>query len=53
MSIEKPTILKNIAINFIDNILFKIIASGRLRATTAIIKDIAVPIKTPFCVKPQ
>ena len=46
-----PTIPKNIPINFKDITLFKIIASGKLKATTAIIKDSAVPNNIPLEVK--
>ena len=50
-SIAKPTIPKNIPISFTLKTLFKIIASGKLKATTAIIKESAVPSNIPFCVK--
>ena len=48
--IPKPTIPKNKAINFTEIILFKIIASGKLRAVTAIIKAKAVPKSIPLAV---
>ncbi len=49
--IAHPTIPKKIPISFTLKTRFKIIASGKLNATTAIIKLNAVPSNIPFWVK--
>ena len=49
--IPLPTIPKNIPIIFKEIIFFRIKASGRLKAVTAIIKLSAVPSSIPLLVK--